>query len=331
MHEAWLIDDIWRLLASYLNDKDLAVLAQTCKALYPLASAEKWKTITSFSGLLACLPQRHQCDKLQAKDLERMDFYSAMVQAIELGSKDDPHPLCVPSRYDAALEKQKREVTLRYGEMLDSVERKKRNEERKRMKMEKKKARARRRGTVPQVIDEDRKTEESMDLSELKTTIDEDDPDAPGRKMWADLWGEIAELRPQSLFLPNVRRITIYRATCDCLVPLVGISGSRLEKLYVRFIHGEKSEHLTGNFLYRLQDVSKLEYLFVRDSMDLIPRKVIAHAPLRQLRLDPRISRDCWDDYSFKSKPVLVGILEKESIEHLTIGLSREWYVWDIS
>jgi hypothetical protein len=342
MHDAWLIDDVWRLIADYLEDEDFGVLAQTCKALFPLASAERWKTITSFSCFLACLPSRHQTIPLQVQDLDRLNYYSTLVQKIILGDKgDDSQPLRVPPRYDAALQKQKRELLIKRGGDEALAEKRKKQEERRRIKEEKKRNRRRKRG-LPEPPEPDRVSKEpkekQLDLGDLKLVMDKqhkdtgkqnEEPQPEDGKIWGELWAEIATLRSQLQFLPNLRRITIQSAACDYLVPLTGISGSYIENILIRDLQGQKSSECGTNFLYRLQDVLRLQYLFVRDGMDLVPKKVIARAPLRHLRLDPRISRGgFFASAEFKLEPVPVGILNKATLEHLSIGLSREWYVY---
>lgn len=333
MHEAWLIDDIWRLIADHLDHKDFAVLAQTCKALFPLAVSERWKTVTSFSGFLACLPPRHQSIALQPQDLERLDFYSSFVHNVILGPKydDGSQPLRLPGQYNAVLEKQKREVRMRNAENTELIKKKKKVEERAKIKLEKKRARRRKRGLPePEQAGKEQEAGGEMNLAELKTAIDEknEEQEQVEKKMWGDLWAEIVKLRPQLQFLPNVRRIAIYSAACEYLTPLTGISGSYLQAIDLRILHGDEDEYVT-KFLDELQDVSCLNYLMVRDGMDLIPKKVIARAPLKHLRIDPRITGSGWfDDNYYKTEPVPVGILNKTTLEHLTIGLTREWYAY---
>jgi len=331
MHDAWLINDIWLLIADHLDPKDFGVLAQTCKALFPLASAERWKTLTSFSGFLACLPRRHQNIALRVEDLERMDFYSALVQKIVLGYKGgNSNPLRIPAQYDAGLEKLKTQTK---GTEAERAERKKKQEERARIKAEKKRDRRRKRG-LPELdgVSKEQGTgseTREMDLAELKVSLTDQDGERQEveKKMWADLWAEIARLRPQSTFLPNLQKLIVYNGACDYLLPLTGISGSYMEVIDLRVLHGQSSApEKVNNFLYQLQDVSRLEYLFVRDGIDLIPQQVFARAPLTHLRLDPRVTSGGWfDENSFKEGSLPVEIFNKATLKKLTIGLSRDW------
>ena len=149
------------------------------------------------------------------------------------------------------------------------------------------------------------------------------------RKSWEALWNEIARLRPASQFLPNLRMFRFNNAAEELLLPLVGIGGSNLNHIYIKIIHHRQPESIVYKFLDSLQETSKLEYLFVRDGEpDLIPTKLIEQAPLKHLRLDPRIHTNCLhgEDLKFKAFPLRTAILQKESLNQLTIGLTREWY-----
>jgi hypothetical protein len=86
MHPSLQLDEIKRLIFKSLEPRDLARLARTCKAFFPIATDELWKTIHSFSPLLSCLPldfqYRHR--KLQVEELQRYDFYVKKVQNLLL-------------------------------------------------------------------------------------------------------------------------------------------------------------------------------------------------------------------------------------------------------
>ncbi|ESZ95394.1 hypothetical protein SBOR_4250 [Sclerotinia borealis F-4128] len=107
-------------------------------------------------------------------------------------------------------------------------------------------------------------------------------------KLWKDLWGEIAKLRPRSDFLPNIQSIRMDDVGEAILMPLMEISGSNITKIYMRAIH-YKPEPFISNFLDQLQCAPRLEYLFVKDGEDFVPPKLIIQSPLKHLRLDPRI------------------------------------------
>ncbi|KAF2790147.1 hypothetical protein K505DRAFT_340687 [Melanomma pulvis-pyrius CBS 109.77] len=55
-------------------------------------------------------------------------------------------------------------------------------------------------------------------------------------------------------------------------------------------IQRRNSRALSSAFLEKLQDVSRLDYLFVRDGGNVVPAEVIQQAPLKHLRLDPRMA-----------------------------------------
>ncbi|PMD16034.1 hypothetical protein NA56DRAFT_709119 [Hyaloscypha hepaticicola] len=140
-------------------------------------------------------------------------------------------------------------------------------------------------------------------------------------KPWREFWKEIAELRPHSRYLPNLRRLRINNVAEELLIPLVGITGANLVHLYIKYIHNPEPESLVQKLLRELQDTPKLEYLMVRDGeQDLVPIKLIQQAPLKHLRLDPRIS------HGIKKYHIRPEIIDKSTLKHLSLGLSPEWY-----
>ena len=146
-------------------------------------------------------------------------------------------------------------------------------------------------------------------------------------KSWKEFWKEISTLRPTSEFLPNLRRLRISNVVEELLIPLIGISGSTLTQIYIKYIHNRQPESVVLKILDHLQDTPKLEYLFVRDGEpDLVPSKLIQQAPLKHLRLDPRIHAQRHEDFQFKQFPLRCEILQKSTLENLTLGLTREWY-----
>jgi hypothetical protein len=71
----------------------------------------------------------------------------------------------------------------------------------------------------------------------------------------------------------------------------------------------------------QLQDTPKLECLMVRDGEpDLVPLKLIQQAPLKHLRLDPRI-RARVKEYHIRPE-----VLGTSTLELLSLGLARDWY-----
>lgn len=86
MHLALEIDEIQRLIFKHLEPRDLAQLAQCCKAFVQNATDESWVTITSFSRILACLPPNYQSrwTKLKIEDLHRFELYVPKVRNLFL-------------------------------------------------------------------------------------------------------------------------------------------------------------------------------------------------------------------------------------------------------
>jgi hypothetical protein len=151
------------------------------------------------------------------------------------------------------------------------------------------------------------------------------------KKTWQDLWQEIRALRPQSEFLPNLRRLRFSNADERLLLPLIGISGTYLTEIYIKHIHYRQYTNTVYEFLDSIQDISRLYYLLVRDGEpDLVPLRLIRDPPLQHLRLEPRIvgtnNRSGNDGPEFKLYPLRPEILQKHSIEKLSIGLTQEWY-----
>lgn len=73
-----------------------------------------------------------------------------------------------------------------------------------------------------------------------------------------------------------------------------------------------------------------MEHLFVRDGQNLIPTKMLEQAPLKHIRLDPRVSREWHSRMHSRSVAVRPEVLHKDSLEHLTIGLADIWYSSDL-
>jgi hypothetical protein len=145
-------------------------------------------------------------------------------------------------------------------------------------------------------------------------------------KGWAELWEEIAALRPPSQFLPNLRRIRVNNVAEDLLAPLVGITGSNLTGLYLKAPHRKQADSVVGRFLVQLKDTPKLEYLFVRDGEpDITPLKLITAPSLIHLRLEPRVQHGGMAECSFEKHPLRLEILQKPKLEYLTLSLTRDW------
>ena len=257
MHSAGQIDDVRHLIFEQLEPQDLARLAQTCKALFDVATNELWRTTDSVLPFFKCLPSGFRSRPLQVEDIQRLDFYASKVQNLFLESSDIRKLVRLPQ----------------------SFQRKKKQ------------------------------------------------PEENPVKTWEELWSEIAQLRRTSEFLPNLRRLRINNAVEELLIPLIGISGSNLTQIYIKYIQHRQPESVVRKLLDGLQETPRLEYLFVRDGLpDLVPSKLIQQSPLKHLRLDPRIHAGRHQDNQFKRYPLRSEILQKSTLEHLTLGLTREWY-----
>ena len=145
-------------------------------------------------------------------------------------------------------------------------------------------------------------------------------------KTWEQLWSEIATIRPASSFLVNLKCVRVSCIAEELLIPLVGITGSNITQIYIKYITNPQKNSTVLRMLDQLQDTSKLEYLFVRDSEpDPVVLKVIQASPLKHLRLDPRVHGGKHAGFHFKMIPLRLEILEKSTLEKLTIGLTRDW------
>lgn len=146
-------------------------------------------------------------------------------------------------------------------------------------------------------------------------------------KTWAELWAEVARLRPTSSFLPNLRRLRVKNVDHEVLCPLVGISGLNLSQIYLKEIHCRRGDNnIVGEILHGMQNTPELEYLFVRDvSDDVIPAKLVSQSPLRHLKHDLRVLIGSDTTFHLKSLPLRKEILEKSTLEHLKLHMSRGW------
>lgn len=131
--------------------------------------------------------------------------------------------------------------------------------------------------------------------------------------------------------MSNLRHLRINNVVEELLIPLIGISGSNLTQIYIKYIDNRQHESVILRILDGLQDTAKLEYLFVRDGEpDLLPSKLIRQSALKHLRLDPRIHAHRHVNFQFNQFPLRHDILQKSSLEHLTLGLTREWYAPEV-
>jgi hypothetical protein len=141
-------------------------------------------------------------------------------------------------------------------------------------------------------------------------------------KTWEELWEEIAKLRPISESLSNLRRLRISNVDERLLVPLIGISGSNLTQIHIRFIQNTQAQSAKLNLLDGIQHTPKLESLFVRDHEAHLVG-LVRQSPLKHLRLDPRVR--CHMPH-FNQPPLPHEILRKYMLKSLTLCLTRDWY-----
>lgn len=142
-----------------------------------------------------------------------------------------------------------------------------------------------------------------------------------GIKFWRSIWKEIAELRPAADLLPNLQHLRIECVSEGLLIPLIGISGLNLIHIYIKTINDPEPESVVRKILEQLHGTPKLEYLFVKDGEHIVPTKLLREAPLKNFRFDQKI-------FFIKGKivhlpPELFGM---STLEHLTLGLTRDWY-----
>ena len=257
MHPSLHLDEIQRLVFKSLEPRDLARLAQTCKAFFHIATDELWKTINSFTPFLSCLPQdfQYRYRKLQVEDLHRYVFYLPKVRNLFLESRA---VMLIPPPFRS-------------------------------------------------------KPRSKANKHNLEKT-------------WEELWEEIDKLRPISELLSNLRRLRISNVEERLLIPLVGISGSNLTQIHIKFVQNRQTQSIVLKVLDGIKHTPKLESLFVRDKeahlLDLIRQ-----SPLKHLRLDPRIRGREWQYYQ---SPLPHEILQKSALQNLTLGLTREWYTPEI-
>ena len=114
MHPAWHNDDIRYLVFELLEPQDLSRLAQTCKTFFDFTIDELWKTVTSFSAFVSCLPPNFRQRPLRADNLQRLDFYASKVQNLVLESKNIKTVIRLPPPFKSE-KQQKRAVTENLG------------------------------------------------------------------------------------------------------------------------------------------------------------------------------------------------------------------------
>lgn len=136
---------------------------------------------------------------------------------------------------------------------------------------------------------------------------------------WIELWEEIALLRPQTAFLPNLQYLVVNNAAAELLRPLVGISGARLQSIYIKAVHEPKD--LLRKLLGGFEETPKLEYLRVRNGLHQIPDALIENSPLITLRLDETAASNYRPPL-----PLSRALLMRSSLKFLTVSLHESWH-----
>jgi hypothetical protein len=108
MHPAWQLEDVRCLLFESLEPQDLARLAQTCKALFGLATDELWKTIKSVPPLLSPLPRDYRSRPLRVDDLHRFDLYATKIRNLYFKSYTVDKVIRLPPQLNPARKENRR-------------------------------------------------------------------------------------------------------------------------------------------------------------------------------------------------------------------------------
>ena len=77
-------------------------------------------------------------------------------------------------------------------------------------------------------------------------------------KTWEELWEEIAKIRPMSESLSNLRRLRVSNVQERLLIPLIGISGSNLTQIHIKFIQDGQVPSITHKLLDAIQCTPKI-------------------------------------------------------------------------
>ncbi|KAK6083135.1 hypothetical protein SCUP234_03963 [Seiridium cupressi] len=112
------------------------------------------------------------------------------------------------------------------------------------------------------------------------------------KKSWEELWEEIAEVRPPSELFCNLRRLRINKIFERLLIPLIGILGLHLTKIYIKYFEDRQWDS-------------------------------VSH--LKHVRLDPKAYPGGDLPARLENFPVRFDVLQKSTLEHLTIGLKSDW------
>jgi hypothetical protein len=109
------------------------------------------------------------------------------------------------------------------------------------------------------------------------------------------------------------------------------LSGSNLSHLRILEVHNPVSQSHVREILDGIQDYSKLESLHLRDEdLDIFPTKFIERAPLKHLRLWPKKNPLRCRPHQYTKLGLRPDILKKSTLEHLVLGLNRNWYTPEV-
>lgn len=93
-------------------------------------------------------------------------------------------------------------------------------------------------------------------------------PSARGTKVWDQIWAEIVHYRLRhgvEEFLPNLRRIRVHYAAEGSILPLIGITGSKLIDISIEKITHKHGASVIGRIFQGLGQLPHLKHLYVKD------------------------------------------------------------------
>lgn len=150
-------------------------------------------------------------------------------------------------------------------------------------------------------------------------------PKNRSKKSWRELWEEIAEVRPASKLFCNLCYLRVNRVVEELLIPLVGISGLHLTKIYIKTVEARQEESVIWRILDGFHSTPNLEYLFVRNGQTgIVPRKLVQQAPLKHIRFEGQVYIPALSSRRGET-PILYDVLQKSTLENLTISLAGNW------
>jgi hypothetical protein len=150
----------------------------------------------------------------------------------------------------------------------------------------------------------------------------------PWRVSWIEFWEEVAAVRSQTNFLPNLRHLRVNYTHEEVLIPFVGISGANIEELYIKYLQYRRKDSVVRRMLDQFDNTARLEYLFVRNGApDVIPPRIIEQSPLKRLRLVARMEeRGGYERTRYQDYTIPPAVFNNSTISNLSLGLNCDWY-----